>query len=144
MKKAAGSIRIDLAQYREMAVFTQFASDLDETTKDQLRHGSVLMELLKQPLGRPYSMHEQVILLVCANGKKMDFVPVNQVREYKDKLLKFFEENRKDIIEDIDKSQDLSDLTKKEILEAADEFEKQNNEKLKEELKKKRKKFTLD
>ena len=144
MKKAAGSIRIDLAQYREMAVFTQFASDLDETTKDQLRHGSVLMELLKQPLGKPYAMHEQVILLVCANGKKLDFVPVNQVRDYKDKLLAFFAENKKDIIDDITKTGDLSDSTRKAILEAADEFDKINNEQLKQELKKKRKTLTLN
>ncbi|WP_049945757.1 F0F1 ATP synthase subunit alpha [Butyrivibrio sp. LC3010] len=144
MKKAAGSIRIDLAQYREMAVFTQFASDLDETTKNQLRHGSVLMELLKQPLGRPYAMYEQVILLVCANGNKLDYVPVKQVKEYKDKLLNYFAENKKDIIEDLTKSQDLSDSTRKAILDAADEFEKLNNDKLKEELKKKRKKLTLD
>ncbi len=144
MKKAAGSIRIDLAQYREMAVFTQFASDLDETTKAQLRHGSVLMELLKQPLGKPYPMHEQVILLVCANGKKLDFVPVNQVREYKDELLKYFADNKQDIIEDITKTGDLSDSTRKAILEAADEFEKIRNEKLKQELKKKRKTLTLN
>ncbi|WP_035777204.1 F0F1 ATP synthase subunit alpha [Butyrivibrio sp. AE3004] len=144
MKKAAGSIRIDLAQYREMAVFTQFASDLDETTKNQLRHGSVLMELLKQPLGKPYSMHEQVILLVCANGNKLDFVPVNQVRDYKDRLLKFFEENRQDIVEDLEKSKDLSESTKKDILEAADQFERINNDRLKDEIKKKRKVLTLD
>jgi F-type H+-transporting ATPase subunit alpha len=144
MKKAAGSIRIDLAQYREMAVFTQFASDLDETTKSQLRHGSVLMELLKQPLGKPYAMHEQVILLVCANAGKLDFVPVNQVKDYKTKLLKYFADNKKDIIEDISKSLDLSDGTKKAILEGADEFEKINNEALKQELKKKRKKLVLD
>ena len=64
MKKASGSIRIDLAQYREMEVFTQFASDLDDATKAQLQHGKALMELLKQPLSHPLSMHEQV--LTCA------------------------------------------------------------------------------
>ena len=61
MKKASGSIRIDLAQYREMEVFTQFASDLDDATKAQLQHGKALMELLKQPLSHPLSMHEQVL-----------------------------------------------------------------------------------
>ena len=139
MKKAAGSIRIDLAQYREMAVFTQFASDLDDTTKEQLRHGSVLMELLKQPLGHPYSMAEMVILLVCANGKKLDFVPVNEVAEYKKNLLQYFKDNKQDVITDITKSGDLSDSTRKLILETADAFEELTNEKLKEELKKKRK-----
>ena len=63
MKKAAGSIRIDLAQFREMEVFTQFASDLDNATKEQLQHGHVLMELSKQPLCRPLSMAEQVMTL---------------------------------------------------------------------------------
>ena len=63
MKKASGSIRIDLAQYREMEVFTQFASDLDDATKAQLQHGKALMELLKQPLSHPLSMHEQVFSL---------------------------------------------------------------------------------
>ncbi len=143
MKKAAGSIRIDLAQYREMAVFTQFASDLDDTTKDQLRHGSVLMELLKQPLGKPYSMHQQVILLVCANGKKLDFVPIDQVARYKRELLDYFEKNKAALIEDIEKSGDLTDASKKAILEGADEFDKLNNERLKNELKGRRKKLDL-
>ena len=63
MKKASGSMRIDLAQYREMEVFTQFSSDLDEATKAQLDYGKSIMELLKQPLGRPLSSSEQVITL---------------------------------------------------------------------------------
>ena len=63
MKKAAGSIRIDLAQYREMEVFTQFSSDLDDDTKEQLQYGKGLMELLKQPLCQPLDMAEQVITL---------------------------------------------------------------------------------
>ncbi len=71
MKKAAGSIRIDLAQYREMEVFTQFSSDLDEATKNQLRHGRILMELLKQPLGSPRSMADQVMLLTIVNSGAM-------------------------------------------------------------------------
>ena len=76
MKKAAGSIRIDLAQYREMEVFTQFSSDLDENTKKQLAHGRALMELLKQPLGRPFTMAEQVITLVAANAHVFSDLPV--------------------------------------------------------------------
>ncbi len=68
MKKASGSLRIDLAQYREMKEFTQFASDLDETTKKQLQHGRVLMELLKQPLNHPMSQADQVMALVVADA----------------------------------------------------------------------------
>ena len=72
MKKASGSIRIDLAQYREMEVFTQFASDLDDATKAQLQHGKALMELLKQPLSHPLSMHEQVLTLCMATDGVFD------------------------------------------------------------------------
>ena len=71
MKKASGSIRIDLAQYREMEVFTQFSSDLDAATKEQLEYGSGLMELLKQPLYHPLSLHEKVITLCVATHKVM-------------------------------------------------------------------------
>ena len=69
MKKAAGSLRIDLAQYREMEVFTQFSSDLDDATKEQLEYGSGLMELLKQPLGKPMSLADKVITLCAASIK---------------------------------------------------------------------------
>ncbi len=76
MKKASGTIRIDLAQYREMEVFTQFSSDLDEATKAQLAYGKRLMELLKTALGRPLSMAEQVITLCTATHKVMVSVDV--------------------------------------------------------------------
>ena len=72
MKKASGSVRIDLAQYREMEVFTQFSSDLDEATTAQLKYGSCLMELLKQPLCSPLSLHQQVITLCVATHKLME------------------------------------------------------------------------
>ena len=82
MKKASGSIRIDLAQYREMEVFTQFASDLDDATKAQLQHGKALMELLKQPLSHPLSMHEQVLTLCMATDGVFDKIPTRQVKQY--------------------------------------------------------------
>ena len=71
MKSAAGAIRLELAQYREMEVFTQFSSDLDEATKRQLAYGQGLMRLLRQPQYAPLSQHQQVILLVCAMGHVM-------------------------------------------------------------------------
>ena len=120
MKKAAGSIRIDLAQYREMEVFTQFASDLDEATKQQLKYGNSLMELLKQPLCHPMSLHEQVITLFLASQKT--FVFVKRVKEYQIALLAYFEEEHGDIIEEIDKTKDLSEDLKKRILAAAEKF----------------------
>ena len=134
MKKAAGSIRVDLAQYREMAVFTQFSSDLDETTKNQLRHGSVLMELLKQPLEHPLKMHEQVIVLVAANAGRLDFVPVKKVKEYKEKLLGFFNAEQGEICEELEKSGELSEQLKKKILDCVDIFNDIENKRLKEEI----------
>ncbi|MBE5822836.1 MAG: F0F1 ATP synthase subunit alpha [Butyrivibrio sp.] len=122
MKKAAGSIRVDLAQYREMAVFTQFSSDLDDTTRNQLNHGSILMELLKQPLEHPLSMHQQVIILVTVGAGRMDHVPVKEVKSYKEKLLKFFETEHSDLCEELEKSGELPDQLKKRILDLADEF----------------------
>ena len=122
MKKAAGSIRVDLAQYREMAVFTQFSSDLDDTTKSQLNHGSILMELLKQPLEHPLSMHQQVIILVTVGAGRMDHIPVKEIRGYKARLLKFFETEHSDLCEELEKSGELPDQLKKRILDLADEF----------------------
>ncbi len=122
MKKAAGSIRVDLAHYREMAVFTQFSSDLDETTKNQLRHGNVLMELLKQPLEHPLAMHEQVIILVAVGSGRLDSVPVPKVRDLKDRLLNFFNTEHGDICGELEKSGQMSDQLKRRILEAVDMF----------------------
>ena len=82
MKKASGSVRIDLAQYREMEVFTQFSSDLDEATTAQLKYGSCLMELLKQPLCSPLSLHQQVITLCVATHKLMVDVEKKEIKKY--------------------------------------------------------------
>ena len=122
MKKASGSIRVDLAQYREMAVFTQFSSDLDETTLKQLRHGSILMELLKQPLGHPLQMHEMVILLVASEAGRLDEIDQKLVGEYKDKLILFFNFSHKDVCEEINKTGTLSDDLKHKILLLVDRF----------------------
>ena len=114
MKKAAGSIRIDLAQYREMEVFTQFSSDLDESTKKQLAHGKALMELLKQPLGHPMSMAEQVITLVAANAA--------QVKPFQKEMLADFNMNHTDIINQLETTKSLSDDIKDSIVKAAESF----------------------
>ena len=125
MKKATGSIRVDLAQYREMAVFTQFSSDLDEVTKNQLNHGAILMELLKQPLEHPLAMHEMVLILLAAGSKRIDHVPVKKVQEYKEKLITFFNNEHKDVCDEIKKTKDLSETLKKRIYELIDEFNKE-------------------
>ncbi|MCR5639748.1 MAG: F0F1 ATP synthase subunit alpha [Lachnospiraceae bacterium] len=127
MKKAAGSIRIDLAQYREMEVFTQFSSDLDDATKKQLAHGRALMELLKQPLGRPFSMAEQVIMLVAANAHVFSDVEISKLRKFRGDLLGFFATEHGDIISQLNSSKDLTDEIKDAIVEAALAF-KENQE----------------
>ena len=122
MKKAAGSIRIDLAQFRDMEVFTQFASDLDNSTKEQLQHGHVLMELLKQPLGRPLSMAEQVITLCAANGKVLLDVSLNKVKDFQMKLLEYFANEHPDIIRQIETGGVLDDELNRLIVNTAKDF----------------------
>ncbi len=122
MKKAAGSIRIDLAQYREMEVFTQFSSDLDEGTKKQLAHGRALMELLKQPLGRPLSMADQVITLVAANAHIFSELPVNEIKKFQGSMLAYFKSNHSDIVNTLEQTKALDDDTKEAIIKAAVEF----------------------
>ena len=124
MKKAAGSIRIDLAQYREMEVFTQFSSDLDDATKKQLAHGRALMELLKQPLSRPFSMAEQVIILVAANAHIFSDVEVSAIKKFRADMLTYFAADHSDIISQLESSKDLTDELKAAIVDAAEEFKK--------------------
>ncbi len=124
MKKVAGSIRIDLAQFREMEVFTQFASDLDSATKEQLMHGHVLMELLKQPLCHPLSMAEQVITLCAANAKIMLSIPIDKVKDFQMRLLEHMKEAHAGLIRQIETSSVLDDELNQEIVNAALEFKK--------------------
>ncbi len=122
MKKASGSIRIDLAQYREMEVFTQFASDLDDATKAQLTHGKALMELLKQPLCQPLSLHEQVMTLCLANHGFFDTVETKQVKQYQKDVLSFMDLKHPEIGEEIEKTKAISDELVEKMLDAAKEF----------------------
>ena len=129
MKKAAGSIRIDLAQYREMEVFTQFSSDLDNATKEQLAHGRVLMELLKQPLGRPLSLHEQVITLCAANGRLLIDVPVDQVKAFQVEMLSYMDREHPEIGQQIETVKTLDDELNAQILDAVKAFKAGRREK---------------
>lgn len=119
MKKAAGSVRINLAQYREMEVFTQFSSDLDASTKEQLQFGKGLMELLKQPLGHPMSLHEQVITLCVANHKLLLDIEVGKIKEFQRDLLLYFKEEHADIVDELENKKELSDALVNRIIEAA-------------------------
>ena len=126
MTKASGSMRIDLAQYREMQVFTQFSSDLDETTKAQLDYGKCLMELLKQPLCRPLASHEQVITLWVATHKLLTDIPVKELKAFQMDMLEYFDQKHPEIKEEILKTKVLSDELGEKILEAAKEFKNRN------------------
>lgn len=116
MKKAAGSIRIDLAQFREMEVFTQFSSDLDDSTKQQLEYGKGLMEILKQPLGRPLSMAEQVITLCAANNKLFMGIPTKDVKKFQMDMLDYVRDHNGEIIHELEDKKVLTDELVEEII----------------------------
>ena len=124
MKKAAGSLRIDLAQYREMEVFIQFSSDLDDATKEQLEYGSGLMELLKQPLGKPMSLADKVITLCAARHKVMLGIPTEKVKGFQMDMLSYFASAHPEIAREIEETKDLSKELSQKIVEIAEEFKK--------------------
>ena len=125
MKKAAGSIRIDLAQYRETEVFTQFSSDLDAVTKEQLQYGKGLLELLKQPLGEPMSLHAQVITLCAANSRLLLNLRVKEIKQFQRDMLDWIDEHYPKIGEEIERTQALDDLLTEKIIAAAKEYKDQ-------------------
>ena len=122
IKKAAGALRLDLAQYREMEVFTQFSSDLDETTKRQLIYGQGLMRLLRQPQNHPYQQHQQVILLVAALDHVMQTVPLARMDDFRTGLLTYIETQDQALCRRIDESGQLSDEDRETILKLSREF----------------------
>ena len=122
MKSAAGAIRLELAQFREMEVFTQFSSDLDEATKRQLSYGEGLMALLKQEQYHPYKQYEQVILLAAAMEHIMQDVPARRIREFSLGLLDFCSTEIPDICEDIEKTGRLGDEYRAKIVECSKKY----------------------
>ena len=122
MKKAAGAIRLDLAQYREMEVFTQFSSELDDVTRSQLQYGMGLMYLLRQEQYHPMSQHEQVITLVASLNHIMQTVPLKEINVFKRELIKYIEHNASHVCQEIDELGILADDVKQEILKLSKEF----------------------
>ncbi len=125
MKKVSGCLRIELAQYREMEIFTQFSSDLDALTKEQLRYGQGLMELLKQPLCNPLSLAEQVITLVAANNRLFLTIEVKKLKKFQMELLTYFKKNNKNLFDTINEQKILTDEQEDEIVQMVNDF-KQN------------------
>ncbi len=132
-KKATGSLRLDLAQYREMEVFTQFSSDLDDSTKEQLHYGQGLMRILRQKQYHPLSMHQQVIVLVCAMGHVLSKVAVKDVTDFRDALLDHFEQEHSELCRSLEDEKVLTDDMKQEILRIAEAFRTANAERFRKE-----------
>mgnify|MGYP001749934102 CR=1 FL=1 len=125
VKKIAGSLRIDLAQFRELEVFTQFSSDLDPATKEALDHGNRLVEILKQPLYHPMAVSRQVVILYAATQKLLADVPVEKVREVAWGLADEMTERYPDVMKSIDDTGELSAQGEEAIRECCETYKKQ-------------------
>jgi F-type H+/Na+-transporting ATPase subunit alpha len=124
MKKVAGRIKGELAQYREMAAFAQFGSDLDATTQRLLNRGARLTELLKQPQFSPLKMEEQVVVIYAGVNGYLDPLAVNRVKSFEEGLLTLLRTKNADILEDIRKTGDLTDATAAKLKSAVDGYAK--------------------
>ena len=117
MKKVAGSIKLELAQYREMAAFAQFGSDLDASTQKLLNRGSKLTELLKQNQYSPLTVAEQVISIFAGVNGYLDDINLNNIKQFETKLLELIKENDNEIIDQLNSTGKLEDDMQKKISE---------------------------
>ncbi len=122
MKKVAGKIRLELAQFRELEAFMQFASDLDDDTKARIESGRRYVELLKQPQNNPMPFYKQVVSIYAANAGMFNLVPVAEVRKTEESFLSFIERDRKDIFETIETGRELTDEVVEKINKAIEDF----------------------
>jgi F-type H+-transporting ATPase subunit alpha len=125
MRQVAGSLRLDLAQYRELAAFAQFGSDLDPATQKQLNRGKRLTEILKQPQYRPLAVEKQVAIIYAATNGYLDGVAVERLRQYEEDLYRFLDTGHAAMLATIADKKILDDETKKSLNAALDEFGKQ-------------------
>jgi F-type H+-transporting ATPase subunit alpha len=124
MKQVAGTIKGELAQYREMAAFAQFGSDLDATTQRLLNRGARLTELLKQPQFSPLKVEEQVAVIFAGVGGYLDKLPVDKVREFEEGFLALMRTDHKDLLAEIREKHEISDELHEKLTAAADGFAK--------------------
>ncbi|MCL1819841.1 MAG: F0F1 ATP synthase subunit alpha [Oscillospiraceae bacterium] len=122
MKKLAGPLRVELAQYRELAAFAQFGSDLSKDTLDRLRHGERIVEIFKQPQHRPMPVEMQALLLYTLTHKYFSSINVEDVRETERTFLRFFDEKHNDIMEEIKKTKEVSPELEEKIVAAINEY----------------------
>lgn len=125
MKQVAGALRLDLAQYRELAAFAQFGSDLDEATAKRIERGKRVTEVLKQPQYHPYDEVSEVITIYASTQGLMDDIPVERIREFEDKLLAHMKAKNKKLIEKIETGDKMSNETLEELIKAVTEYKKQ-------------------
>ena len=127
MKKVAGQMRVDRAQFREMEVFTQFSSDLDPATQAMLDHGHVLMELLKQPLYHPLAMWKEVVVLAAASNGLLDDIDLSALRSFREGLSAYVKQNGSAVMAELQEKGTLSEENMKQLLELIKTYKKQVN-----------------
>src|SRR5512136_2559390 len=125
MKQVAGTLRLDLAQYREMAAFAQFGSDLDKATQMQLARGERLVEILKQPQYKPIPNEKQVLVIFAANNGFMDDYPVAVLGRYESELYKFFDNRKADILTDLREKKSIDEALRGRMVAALEDFKKE-------------------
>ncbi len=125
MKKVAGTLRLDLAQYRELAAFAQFGSDLDAATQKQLTRGARLVEILKQPQYSPLPVEKQIVIIYAGTNGYLDDLPLEKVKDFEEGLYRFIENNYPEIFTDLIEKKDLSDELKEKMNKAIEEFKKE-------------------
>jgi F-type H+-transporting ATPase subunit alpha len=124
MKEVAGSLRLDLSQYRELESFAAFASDLDATSKAQLDRGARLVELLKQPQNSPMPVEEQVVAIFLGTRGHLDTVPVEDVQRFEQELLEHVRSSKEEIFTEIRESKKLSEELEDKLTDVVNEFKK--------------------
>ena len=122
MKKVAGSLRLDLAQFRALEAFTKFGSDLDKATLQQLTRGSRLVEILKQGQYTPYPVEKQVAIIFAGTNGYLDEIPVSEVKRYEREFLEMMELKHKNILDTISSTGDLNNETTAQLKQILDDF----------------------
>ncbi|MFQ6614113.1 MAG: F0F1 ATP synthase subunit alpha, partial [Fidelibacterota bacterium] len=124
MKKVAGRLRLDLAQFRELEAFSKFGSDLDKSTKAQLTRGARMVEVLKQKQYSPMDVEKQIAILYCGSEGFLDDIPLDKIAEFENGFLTYMEANYKDVLDSIRESGDISEEMNNRLKEAAETYKK--------------------
>ena len=124
MKAVAKKLRLELAQFRELAAFVQFGSELDEQTRNQIERGKRLTEILKQPNFQPLSLAHQVIAIFIATSGLLDDIPVEKIKKFEESLRIFLDTEAKEIIKEINETKDFPEATQTKLTKIVEEFKK--------------------